>query len=131
MASGGKIRIPGRQSPDAMQVIGQNNDGLDRKWSASAGRLEHPPKVINVFGQEFPAAFQQRDREEERAAGNKGADILGHKSGLTQLPISEGGMRFAFPPYGKKYGPVSLHNISITKIAHGKLTVISAQLQPK
>jgi hypothetical protein len=44
---------------------------------------------------------------------------------------SEGGMRFAFPPYGKKYGPVSLHNISITKIAHGKLTAISAQLQPK
>ena len=46
-----------------MQVIGQNNDGLDAEWSALAGRLEHLPKFVNVFGQEFPAAFQQRDRE--------------------------------------------------------------------
>ena len=45
--------------------------------------LEHLPKVVNVFGQEFPAAFQQGDREEERAARNKGANILRHKSGLT------------------------------------------------
>jgi hypothetical protein len=34
-----------------MQVIGQNNDGLDGKWAGSAGRLEHLPKVVNVFGQ--------------------------------------------------------------------------------
>jgi hypothetical protein len=59
-----------------MQVIGQNNDGLDREWSASAGSLEHLPKVTNGFGQEFPAAFQQRDYEEERATGNKDADII-------------------------------------------------------
>ena len=81
-----KIRIPGRQSPDAMQVIGQNNDGLDGKWSAPAGSPEHLSKVVNVFGQEFPAAFQQRNREKERAARNKGANILRHKSSLTQLP---------------------------------------------
>jgi hypothetical protein len=66
-----------------MQVIGQNYDGLDAEWSASAGRLEHFSKVVNVFGQEFSAAFQQRDREEERAARNKGANILRHKLGLT------------------------------------------------
>jgi hypothetical protein len=41
-----------------MQVIGQNNDGLDGEWPASAGLMEHLPKVVNVFGQEFPAAFQ-------------------------------------------------------------------------
>jgi len=69
-----------------MQVIGQNNAGLDGKWSASAGRLEHLPKVVNVIGQEFPAAFQQRDCEKERAARNNGANILQYKSGLTQLP---------------------------------------------
>ena len=113
MPAGGEIRVLGRQSPDAMQVIGQNNDGLDGKWSASAGSFEHLPKGVNVFGQEFPAAFQQIDREEERAAGNKGANILRHKSSLTQLQeagcvslsrptTTEGGMRFAFPPYGKK-----------------------------
>jgi hypothetical protein len=73
-----------------MQVIGPNNDSLEGKWSSSAGRLEHLPKVVNVFGQEFPAAFQQRDREEEGAARNKGANILRHKSGLTQLPHGTG-----------------------------------------
>jgi len=88
-----------------MQVIGQDNDGLDGKWSASAGRLEHLPKVIKVFGQEFPAAFQQRDREEERAARNKGANILWQKLGLIQL-LKAGCASLsrptAFPPYGKK-----------------------------
>jgi len=85
MPARGEIRIPGRQSPDAMQVIGQNHDGLDGEWPASVGRLEYLPKVVNVFGQEFPAAFQQRDCEEERAARNKGANILRYTLGLTQL----------------------------------------------
>jgi hypothetical protein len=127
MPSRWEIRVPGRQRPDAMQVIGQDNHGLDGKWSAPAGPLEPSPKIVNVFGQDFPAAFQQRHREEEGAARNKGANILRHKSGLTQLPkagcvhfsahtVIEGGMRFAFPPYdyyGNKYGPVSLQNICI------------------
>jgi hypothetical protein len=34
-------------------------------------------------------------------------------------------MRFAFPPYGKKQGLVSLPNIYITKIASGKLAAIN------
>jgi hypothetical protein len=96
-----------------MQVVGQNNDGLDGKWLALAASLEHLPKVVNVFGQEFPAALQQRDCEEERAARNKGANILRHTLGLTQLlkagcvslsrpTTTEGAMHLAFPPYGKK-----------------------------
>jgi hypothetical protein len=55
-----------------MQVTGQNDDGHDSEWSALAGRPEHSPKIVNVFDQEFPAAFQQRDREKERASWNKG-----------------------------------------------------------
>jgi hypothetical protein len=81
-----------------MEMIGQDNDGFDREWAALTGRLEYLPRVVNVFGQESPAAFQQRNREKERAARNKGANILWYKLGLTQ--IAEGGMRFAFPPYG-------------------------------
>jgi hypothetical protein len=41
-----------------MQVVGQNDDGLDGEWPASAGCPEHLPKLVNVFGQEFPAVFQ-------------------------------------------------------------------------
>ena len=47
------------------------------KWPAAAGRLENLPKVVNIFGQEFPAAFQEGDREDEGAAGNKSAEVLG------------------------------------------------------
>ena len=85
MPSGGEIGIPGRQRPDTMEVIGQDNDGLDREWPALAGRLEHLPRVVNVFGQESPAAFQQRNREKERAARSKGTNILRKKFGLTHL----------------------------------------------
>ncbi|MBU4233757.1 MAG: hypothetical protein KKD99_10610 [Proteobacteria bacterium] len=67
-----------------MQVVGQNDNGLDGKWSASAGRLEHSPKIVNVFGQES-AAFQQRDRNKERASWNKGAKVLRHDFSLTKL----------------------------------------------
>ena len=98
MPSGGEIGVPGRQRPDAMKVIGQNNDGLDGEWPALAGRLEHLPKFVNVFGQESSAAFQQRNREKKRAAGNKGAYVLRHD--FSYNPIAKGGMRFAFPPYG-------------------------------
>jgi len=41
-----------------MEVIGQNDNGLDSERSTLTGRLEHSPKIVNVFGQEFPAAFQ-------------------------------------------------------------------------
>ena len=95
--AGREIGVPGRQGPDAMQVIGQNNDGLDGEWPALTGRLEHLPKVVNVFGQEFPAAFQERDREKERTARNKGANVVAAKIAVA---LAEGGMRFTFPPYG-------------------------------
>ena len=65
-----------------MQVIGQNVHGLDSERSTLTGRLEHSPKIVNVFGQEFPAAFQQSDREKERASWNKGADVLRHDFSL-------------------------------------------------
>jgi len=65
-----------------MQVIGQNDNGLDSERSTLTGRLEHSPKIVNVFGQEFPAAFQQRDREKERASWNKGANGLRHDFSL-------------------------------------------------
>jgi hypothetical protein len=41
-----------------MQVIGQNDDGLDSEWPTLAGRHERRPEIAKVFGQEVPAAFQ-------------------------------------------------------------------------
>jgi hypothetical protein len=66
-----------------MKVIRQNDDGIHFEWSTLPGRHERRSKIVKVFGQEVPAAFQQRDREEESAAWNKSANILRHKSDLT------------------------------------------------
>ena len=41
--------------------------------STLTGRLQHRPKIVKVVGQEFPAAFQERDGEKECASWNKGA----------------------------------------------------------
>jgi hypothetical protein len=41
-----------------MQVIRQNDDGIDSEWSTLAGRHECRPEIVNVLGQEVPAAFQ-------------------------------------------------------------------------
>jgi hypothetical protein len=38
-----------------------------------------------MFGQEFPAAFQERDREKEPAAWNQGAQVLRPEFSLTPL----------------------------------------------
>jgi hypothetical protein len=56
-----------------VQVIGENDNGLVSERSTWTGRLENRPKIVNAFGQEFPAAFQPRHREKERASWNKGA----------------------------------------------------------
>jgi hypothetical protein len=55
-----------------MDAIGPNDNGLDSERWTFTRRLGHGPKIVNVFGQEFPAAFQQRHREKERASWNKG-----------------------------------------------------------
>ena len=52
------VRNGERPRPDTMQVIGENDNGLDSERSTLTGRLENRPKIVKVFGQEFPAAFQ-------------------------------------------------------------------------
>jgi hypothetical protein len=67
-----------------MQVIGPNDHGLDGERSALAGRHARRPQIVNGVGQEFPAAFQKRDRKQERAFRNKGAPVLGQDFSLTE-----------------------------------------------
>jgi hypothetical protein len=53
-------------------------------------------KVVNVFGQEFPASFQQGDGEEELAPGTKTRIYWAY---VRPNPIAEGGIGSTFPPY--------------------------------
>jgi hypothetical protein len=80
-----------------MQVIGQNDHGLDSKRSTLAGGFEHSPKIVNVFGQKFSAAFQERDREKNVPPGTKARIYCGMISGYFH---AEGGIRSNFPAYG-------------------------------
>ena len=88
-----------------MQVIGQNDDGLDSERSTLTGRLEPSPKIVNVFGQEFQAAFQQRDRKKERASRNKGSHILRHDFSL--IPLLKAGCASLSRPTG--YGLTGIY----------------------
>ncbi len=62
-----------------MEVIGQNNDGFHREWPALAGRQERGAQMVDMFGEESPAAFQDGDREKEGASRNNGAAVSGHR----------------------------------------------------
>jgi hypothetical protein len=68
-----------------MPVIGLNDHVLDREPQTLTGRLEPSPKIVNVFGQEFPAAFQQLHRKKESTSWNTGADVLRHDFSLPHL----------------------------------------------
>jgi hypothetical protein len=105
LPAAGEVRIAQRQRPEAVQMIGQHDDGVDRKGSVPANNGEGGAKFTDVLGQQPAAAFEQRDREEERATRHERAEVAGH---IGILPRASGGMRCAFTPYGPfpPYGPV-------------------------
>ncbi len=57
-------------------MIGPNDPARDRKRWALTGRQAQRPYIAPVPGQEFSAAFQERDPEKERASWNRGAQVL-------------------------------------------------------
>jgi hypothetical protein len=65
----------------------------------ATGRLEHRPKIVNLFGKEFPGAFQPREREKEPASWTEARRYGGM---ISVCLHAEGGMRFTFPPSGDK-----------------------------
>ncbi len=66
-----------------MQLIGQNDEGLDNERSTFSRRHEHSTKIVKVFGQEFSMSFQQGNREKERATRNKSAKVVRYDVNLT------------------------------------------------
>jgi hypothetical protein len=66
-------RIPPFASFYLQTLIGQNDNGFSCERSALAGRHKRHPEIVKVFGQEIPAAFQERDRKKERSSWNQGA----------------------------------------------------------
>lgn len=74
----GVVRIVRRQSPQAMQMIRENDDSVDVKRSLPPHGNERGTQGVNLFRQEIPAAFQEGDREKVGSTGDIGANVMRH-----------------------------------------------------
>lgn len=75
----GEIGIVGGQRPDAMQVVGQDDDGLDGERPNDAGPINCLTQSLQGIGRsQGRPPFVGHDREEERAAGHEGSPVFGH-----------------------------------------------------
>ena len=75
--AGREVGIVGRQGPDAVEMIGHDDDGVDFKRARLADGSEGIAQNIDGFSrrQDWPAAFRHKG-EEEGAAGNDGMSIM-------------------------------------------------------
>jgi len=76
-----------------VEVLGQDDDGVNRERMGSHGLAEGTTQGVAVVGKDPPVAVGQVDTEEEGAAG--GAAVVGHCGiGLTGVDL-QGFMDFA------------------------------------
>ncbi len=80
--AGREICIVRRQCPDAVKVIRQYNDGVDRERTPPSRVDECRAQVVDVVGQQRSLAFQQRHGEKESATWNESADVMRHADRL-------------------------------------------------
>ena len=80
--AGGEVDIAGRQRPDAVQVIGHHDDGVDLERARSANRSEGLAQHVDGLDRSQDGATAiGNDGEEEGAAGGDGASISHGGSG--------------------------------------------------
>ena len=69
------------QSPNAVEVIGKHDPGIDRERSASTHQTNRLPQEINVSCQQVVAPpFEQVNREEITSTGHAVASVVGDGS---------------------------------------------------
>jgi hypothetical protein len=90
-----EIAVAREKRPDAVQMISEDDAGVDLEGPAPLGIGENRPQVIDVLGKQLAPSFEQRYCEEESAAGNEGSDVSGHDGSLPR----KAGCAVAFPPY--------------------------------
>jgi hypothetical protein len=88
-----KIPIALRHRPDRMEMIGQYDDRIDRKWMALAGLAKRKAQGFNVFRQQPQPAVGKIDRKEEAPAGDEIATVFSHGPPAWRSD----GFRFALP----------------------------------
>jgi hypothetical protein len=84
--TGGKIGIAGRQRQNAMQMIGQNHDGINAEGmlrpNLNESRTQQPDLVDQ---QPIPMTFRQINREKPSGSGDMEAAVFGHAVGLSRM----------------------------------------------
>ncbi len=76
--AGGKIGIAIRQSPDCVEMVGQDNDRLDREGMPGPHIAEGGAETVDVIDQHREGAVFQVNGKEIGATGEKVAAVRGH-----------------------------------------------------
>ena len=76
--SRGVVRVVRWQSPQAMQVIGEDDDSVEVKRSLPPHGNKGGAQGVNVFRQQTTVAFQEGGREKVGTTGHIVADVMRH-----------------------------------------------------
>ena len=77
--AGREVRIALRQRPNAVEVIGEDDPGVDRERVAAAGDTNGVPEQVDTPNEEVVAApLEQVDGEEIASAGDTVATVVGN-----------------------------------------------------
>jgi hypothetical protein len=67
-----------------VQVLGQDNDGVDTKWMSLPHAPKGTPQPINMFQEEAVIpSLRQCDREKPRSSRHKGTSVIRQGSSLS------------------------------------------------
>ena len=76
-----------RGRPDRMQMVRQDDDGLDVERMAPPNIAERLAQEVDVIDEKTQAALSQIGREEKAAAADKVSPIVRHRVSVAQLKV--------------------------------------------
>ena len=77
--TGRKIGVAGRQSPHAMEMVRQNDEGVDMKWPGPPRFSNGVAQGVDFGHQKMGAPIEQIDREEITASRDSVAAVVRHR----------------------------------------------------
>src|ERR1700731_1168104 len=88
-----KISVAFRQRPDRMQMVRQDDDGLNVERMAPPNIAERLAQEVDGIDEKTQAALSQIGREEKAAAADEVSPIVRHSAGIAEREV----MGFAEP----------------------------------
>jgi hypothetical protein len=88
------VGIPLRQRHDDMQMVRQDNDGVDRKGMGLSRLAKGGTQCVDVHDQHTRCSIDERRREEIRSARNKIPPVSNHAAEYPGFRCAQSGLRF-------------------------------------